>query len=406
MPRYMYQAVNEQGRPVTDVLEADSAEMADSILMARGLMPTRIKEEKSAQGEFGFERIRLLLTPIGAPELIIFTKQFRTMLRAGVPIVKLLQILESQTENVAMKMVISTVSKDISEGASLQTAFSRHPKAFSPLYCGMVQAGEASGALPEVLDRLTYIIDHENKIRSDIRAAMQYPIIVIVFLAIAFVVLLTFVMPKFVNIFLGAGLTLPLPTQICMFLYRFVAGYWMVLAVAGVGIAAGSGYYFRTDQGKYLRDAALLKIPFLGELFIKAAMSRFASIFSILQSSGVNVMESMKILANTVGNQAIEKEFKKINEMLEEGRGIAEPLNNARYFTPMVTNMVAIGEESGDLDEMLSEISGHYDVELEYATKKLSDAIGPILTIGLACVVGFFALAIFLPMWDLIGVVR
>ena len=406
MPKYSYQAFNELGNTVTDTVEAESPEMAGNILAARGLVVTRIAAEKSDPGALGLGWLMEKLTPIRAAELIIFTKQFRTMLRAGVPIVRLLQILDNQTENANMKRVIATMSQDISEGASLYKVFSRHPRAFSPLYCGMVQAGEASGALPEVLDRLTYIIDHENKIRSDIRAALQYPMIVVCFLAIAFIVLLTFVMPKFVNIFLKAGLTLPLPTKVCMFVYRFMGDYWGMLLGAGIGGGVALHYYLRTDQGRFVRDSLLLKLPIFGPMFIKAAMSRFASIFSILQASGVAVMESMDILSGTVGNLAISKEFERITAMLGEGRGIAEPLYGAKYFTPMVTNMVAIGEESGDLQSMLSEISAHYDVELEYAMKKLSDAIGPMLTVGLAGVVGFFALAIFLPMWDMIGVIK
>ena len=191
-----------------------------------------------------------------------------------------------------------------------------------------------------------------------------------------------------------------------MLIYRFTADYWSVLLALAAGGGLALNIYLRTEKGKLLRDSILLKMPVFGPMFVKATMSRFASIFSILQASGMTVMASMQILSETVGNHAIAREFSRINELLEEGRGIAEPLRGARYFTPMVTNMVAIGEESGDLESMLAEISAHYDVELEYAVQRLSDAIGPMLTLGLAGVVGFFALAIFLPMWDMIGVVR
>ncbi len=320
--------------------------------------------------------------------------------------VKLLQVLENQTENLNLKKTISTILHDIQEGSSLYNAFKKHPKAFSTLYCSMLQAGEASGALPEVLERLTYIIDHEHKVKSDIKAAFQYPLIVIIFLAIAFVVLLTFVIPKFVKLFLNAGLDLPIPTKICMVMYQFMADYWYLLIGCVVAGALGLNYYFRTEQGRFIRDSFLMRLPLLGPLFIKAAMSRFASIFAILQSSGITILDSMKILSKTIGNTAIAREFDQINEQLEEGRGIAAPLKNAKYFTPIVINMIAIGEESGNLDELLGEISEHYDVELEYALKKLTDSIGPVLTVGLAAVVGFFALAIFLPMWDLLGVVK
>ena len=406
MPEYKYKAIDENGNPFSDVVEADSLEMANNILIARGYIPIEVSEKRSAASAIGWRGIREKLTPIKPPELILFTKQFRTLLRSGVSMVKLLQVLESQTENPNLKKTISTILHDIQEGSSLYNAFKKHPKAFSTLYCSMVHAGEASGALPEVLERLTYIIDHEHKVKSDVKAAFQYPLIVIIFLAIAFFVLLTFVIPRFVNIFTSAGLDLPIPTRICMFMYQFMSDYWYLLTGCIAAGVLGLNYYFRTEQGRFIRDSFLMRLPLLGPLFIKAAMSRFASIFAILQSSGITILDSMKILSKTIGNTAIAREFDQINEQLEEGRGIAVPLKNAKYFTPIVINMIAIGEESGNLDELLGEISEHYDVELEYALKKLTDSIGPVLTVCLAAVVGFFALAIFLPMWDLLGVVK
>jgi len=191
-----------------------------------------------------------------------------------------------------------------------------------------------------------------------------------------------------------------------MAMYFFLANYWYLLVGGAVAVLAALSYYLRTEQGKFVRDSLLMGLPGLGPLFVKAAMSRFASIFAILQSSGVGVLASMKILSVTIGNYAIAREFEKISERLEEGRGIAVPLGSAKYFSPIVVNMVAIGEESGSLDEMLREVAEHYDVELEYTMKKLSDAIAPVLTVGLAVVVGFFALAIFLPMWDLTKMVK
>jgi len=199
---------------------------------------------------------------------------------------------------------------------------------------------------------------------------------------------------------------LPLPTKICMAMYQFLSEHWFFIALVVVAGISALISYLRTEPGKYMRDVFLMRLPVIGKLFLKAAMSRFASIFSILQSSGVDILDSMKILSGTIGNTAIAREFENITNRLEEGRGIAEPLKESSYFTPIVVNMIAIGEESGNLDEMLGEISAHYDFELEYAMNKLSEAIGPILTVGLAAVVGFFALAIFLPMWDLTKVVH
>lgn len=298
------------------------------------------------------------------------------------------------------------MTQDVSEGSSLHDAFRRYPRIFSPLYCSMVRAGEASGALPEVLQRLIHILEHEHKMKSDIRSALQYPLIVLSFLVVSFFVLLTYVIPKFSVIFSRAGLELPLLTRICIVMYNFLVNYWIIIVAVVLALIIGLISYLRTDKGRLTRDTLLLKLPLIGPLFNKAAMSRFASIFSILQSSGVDVLECMQILTGTINNEAIAREFRQITERLEEGRGISVPLRQSKYFTPIVINMVAIGEESGNLEEMLNDVSSHYDDELVYAMKRLSDSIGPMMTIGLAAVIGFFALAIYMPMWDLTKMVK
>jgi type II secretory pathway component PulF len=406
MPKFSYQAITETGATTSGEVEAESLESANSILASRGFIPTRVKAEQPALSGLQLSHIRERFSPIKAPELILFTKQFKTMFAAGVAMMNMLGILQEQTENLKLRRILGTMHQDIKEGASLHEAFSKHKKVFSPLYCSMIRAGEASGALPEVLERLIYIIEHEHKVKSDIKSALTYPIIVVVFLFSAFLVLITQVIPKFVNIFKNAGLTLPLPTQICLLIYQFLSNYWYLILGGVALIAIFLFYYLKTDQGKFTRDTILMRVPLLGPLFMKSSVSRFASIFSILQSSGVDVLDSMDILAGTIGNAAVARELEGIKGSLAEGRGIAGPLGQAKYFTPMLINMVAIGEESGKLESMLRDVAEHYDTEVEYSMKKLSEAIGPLLTVGLAAVVGFFALAIFLPMWDLTRIAK
>jgi type IV pilus assembly protein PilC len=401
MSKFSYDAITETGTSTSGQIEADSLANANSMLATQGLIPTKVKEERPAFGNIQFAGILERMTPIKVQELILFTKQFNTMIRAGVSMMRLLEVLVDQTENPRLKKILASMHQDIKEGASLYDAFSKHRSVFSPLYCSMIRAGETSGALPEVLERLTYIIEHEAKVKSDIKAALMYPLIVVSFLFVAFIILLTGVIPKFVNIFKSAGLTLPLPTQICMLMYQFLVNFWYLI-IAGIVIGgAALIYYLRTDQGKFVRDTFLMKLPILGPVFVKSAVSRFASIFAILQASGVDVLESFDILTGTIGNAAISREIHGIKDRLAEGHGISGPLSQAKYFTPMLINMVAVGEESGNLENMLGDVAEHYDTEVEYSTRKLSEAIAPILTIGLAAVVGFFALAIFLPMWDL-----
>jgi type II secretory pathway component PulF len=265
----------------------------------------------------------------------------------------------------------------------------------------MIRAGEISGNVPGVLDRLIYIVEHEAKLKSDIKSALRYPMIVVIALVIAFIILLTFVVPQFASMFSKSGLVLPLPTKIAMLLHSYLKNYWYLILTAIVITVFGLSTYFKTENGRLMKDTFLLELPILGPLFKKAALSRFASIFAILQTSGVPVMQSLGILSVTIGNAAISKDFDYVRDRIEEGAGISAPLKSAKYFTPMVVDMIAIGEESGNIDEMLREITKHYDDEVEYAVKGLADAIGPILIVGLAAVVGFFALAIFMPIWDL-----
>jgi type IV pilus assembly protein PilC len=406
MPNYTYQAINKQGAIITGTIEADSPDNAAIKLSERGYIPSKLKEKKSGFGSDRWLLIHKKMNPVKIADLILFTKQFRSLFKAGVPIVRAFQVLEAQTNDRVLKAAIASMSQSIRQGSSLTAAMDKHEAIFSPLYCSMIKAGEISGTLPEALARLIYIIEHESKIKSDIKSALQYPIIVTVALTIAFVVLLTFVVPKFAAMFSRVGIDLPLPTKIAINLYQFLSNYWYLVIGGLVALIVGLKMYVKTEQGQYMKDLLVLRLPILGPLFIKAAMSRFASIFGMLQSSGVPVMSAMKVLSGVIGNKAISREFDHVREQMQEGRGIAAPLGAAKFFTPMVVDMVAIGEETGNIEEMLKEVTVHYDDEVGYAVKRLSDLIGPVLVVGLAAVVGFFALAIFLPMWDLTKIVQ
>ncbi|MFP4452978.1 MAG: type II secretion system F family protein [Desulfobacterales bacterium] len=398
---YAYRAINEAGKQTSGIIEADSPEDAREKIAGQGLIPVNIKNGAVASKANLTKRINLGLSRVRLPDLIIFSKQFKTLFEAGIPMTRLMEVLEEQTENPRLKKTASAISEDIQSGMSLTEAFSRHPKIFSTLYCSMIQAGEASGRLGEVIERLIYLLQHEHKVKSDIKSAMQYPVIVLVALTAAFLFLLTFVVPRFVDIFRQANIDLPLPTKICLVLHNWIVVYWPVTLAVVAAVITGLYFYLKTEHGSYYKDYLLLKLPIIGPVFEKGAMARFASIFSILQTSGVGVLGAFEVLSGTIGNKAISKEFEKIQEQLKEGRGISDPLSKARFFTPLVVNMVAIGEESGNLDDMLKEVSVHYDDEVEYAVGRMAEAIGPVLILALAGVVGFFALAIFLPMWDL-----
>jgi type IV pilus assembly protein PilC len=400
MPSYTYQAINERGATIKGDIDAESRDSALTMLADRGYIPSKVTEKGAGfiVGQWSRGRLKNRLK---ATDIIMFTKQFYSLFKAGVPIIRAFHVLEAQTQNSILREAIASMSLNITQGSSLYGAMERHGAIFSPLYVSMIRAGEMSGTVTESLERLIYIIEHEAKIKADIKSALQYPIMVTVALVIAFFVLLTFVVPKFVEMFSKAGIVLPVPTRIAIMLYNFLANYWYLLIICIIGLFVGLRIYLKTEKGQYVKDTLLLRLPIIGSLFVKAAMSRFASILGMLQAAGVPVMTAMKVLSGIIGNAAIAQEFERVREMMHEGRGIATPLSSAKYFPPMVVDMIAIGEETGNIEDMLRQVSAHYDDEVSYIVKRLSDLIGPILVAGLAVVVLFFALAIFLPMWDL-----
>ena len=404
MTRYTYKAVNQAGCPVKGELDAQSQDHANELISAKGLTVVELRESTGAKSG-AQKRWSPTASPVHPEELILFTKQLATMLRAGIPVMRAFDILESQTENLRLKRVCGDVTEQIRGGASLHSALRRHPDVFNRLYTSMVLAGETSGALPQILQRLIYVISHEYKVRTEIRSVLQYPIIVLVCLVIAFVLLVVLVIPRFAAVYERAEVTLPVPTLICIWLSDFMRGHWLAITLFIIALIALVHLAWRTRQGRYWIDRSLLVLPMVGPLLVKGALSRFASVFSILQATGVGILDSLEMLAETIGNAAIGRELVGVQAELEGGHGIAQPLSRARYFTPMFINMVAIGEEAGNLDEMLKEISTHYDAEVEYATRRLTTAMGPFLIVMLAVIVGFFALAIYLPMWDMARVV-
>ncbi len=403
--KYKYKAINEMGTTISGTVEADSLEAAQNMLNARGYMPTKVQSGDGSIQEY-LDKLETSLTRVKPVDLIFFTKQFRTLFKAGISITEAFRILEFQSTNKKLKQTVAQMGEDIKSGHGLAETFAKHPNIFPAVYTSMIRAGEASGNLPEVLDRLVYLLDHEHKVKSSVRSAMTYPVIVVVALFGAFLFLLTYVVPTFARMFQSAKIDLPWPTQIAMLMHTVVLGYWMISLPIFVAVVFAVYWYQKTPTGRLLRDKFFLSLPILGTVFTKAAMSRFASIFAILQMSGVSVLDSLKILTDSIGNAAISREFDKIGDQLREGKGISTPLKSAKYFTPMVISMVAVGEESGSLDTMLNDISVHYDDEVEYEVNRMTELLGPVLLVALAGVVGFFALAIFMPMWDMVKTIR
>lgn len=401
MPKFSFTAITAQGKTIQGVMEATSIVDAQGQISRQGQIPMRVTPLRGAEGPAGSGLGKFFSKKVKSEEIILFTKQMRTMLRTGIPIMKILTILREQSKNPTLQTAMTQMEAEIQEGASMTSVFKKHPHIFSKLYCGLVNAGEISGTMPEVLERVCYILEHEYKVKRDIKSALAYPKMVIMTLFGAFFFLLNFVIPKFVGVFAKAKIELPLPTKICLLMYNGMQSYWPLMIGTIIVLVVALKAFIKTEQGAITKDLVLIRLPIVGPLFIKSAMSRFSSILAILLSSGVNVLTSFEILSATIGNAAIAREFDTLATKMSEGHGISRPLAASTFFPPMVVNMIAIGEESGSLDEMLRQVASHYDEEVEYAVAGLAEAIGPILIVVLTGVVGFFALAIFMPMWDL-----
>ena len=398
MPLFKYKAISPSGVVIQDTMEAESAQIVAEKLDKQGYLPLRI-----SQGKIGK---KLDISRVKLDEIIIFTRQLVTLLKAGIPLLSSLEALSEQTTSEKMKGIIREIYMDIEGGASLSEALAKHPRVFSRFYINSVRAGEASGSLDDVLERMGSTLQYEKERSSAVKSAMRYPLIVVIAICIAFVVMTTVVVPKFIPIFSKFGAELPLPTRILMGVSSFIKKYWYVLLSGLGGLSLGFMNYIKTDRGRYQWDSLKLKLPAIGPLVLKTSMSRFARMFETLNKSGLPILQTLDIVSKTVGNVVVGREVEKAIRGVRKGEGIAKPLKESKLFTPMVVRMIAIGEQSGSLDQMLASIAEHYDLEVDYALKKLTSMIEPLLTVGIGAVVLLFALAIFLPMWDMLGIIR
>jgi len=401
MPVYKYKARDKFGKAINGVMEASGYEMAASQVDDLGYIPISIQEKKKDVISLDFlQGVR----GVSPEDLILFSRQLSALFSAGIPLLSSLNTLAEQTENKRMKETINTIKNDIKGGSSLSDALRKHPKVFSPLYVGMIQAGETASTLDEILARLATITEHEKDTRARIRAAIRYPKIVVTAISVAFIVLVTFVIPKFATMFTKFGGTLPLPTRIMIGISHVFRDYWFVMIIAASLVVLGFHWYTNTESGRLRWDGLKLRIPVFGTLFLKIAMSRFTHILGMLMRSGVPILVTLKITSATVGNTVIIQEVQKLRESVMEGSGLSQVLKESGIFTPMVAQMISVGEQSGKMDEMMAKVSQYYDLEVEYTIKNLSTLIEPILIIIIGGMVLFLALAIFLPMWDMAGV--
>lgn len=402
MANFAYKARNSGGQLVEGVLEGATSGAVADVLLGQGVVPVEIRETKAAGKDAALSfNISLTKPKVGHIDLLLFSRQLHTLLKAGVPILRALNGLQESAINPAMRDVIQEVRESLEGGRELSVSLARHPKVFSPFYVSMVRVGEATGMLEEIFLRLFEHLEFERFMREQVKSALRYPMFVIMAMVAAMVVINLFVIPAFAKVFAGFGSELPLMTRVLLATSRFFVDWWPYMLVAAVGGVFAFRSWVATAAGRYRWEAIALRFPIAGKILHKAALARFARSFALGTRSGVPVMQALANSAQTVDNSYIARRIDDMRETVERGESVLRAAIQTKIFTPVVLQMVAVGEESGALDEMMDEIGEMYQRDVEYELKTLGAQIEPILIVALGVMVLILALGVFLPMWDL-----
>ncbi len=400
MPTFKYRVRDRSGKAMTGTIEASTIEMAGNHLYQTGYFPISI-EEKPASVSINLSDLWKRFQKVKLEELIVFSQQLSTLYKAGLPLLQGLKGLRDQTVNQRFKEILEEIGLQVEGGNTLFGAMSKYPDVFSVIYVNMIRAGETSGRLGESLDRYATLADRELRTRQRVKETTRYPKIVIFSVIIAFFVLLVFVIPRFVQVFAQFNTPLPLPTRMMIGINYLFHNYWYLLLSAIVFIPILLNRYIRTEKGRVFWDRLKTRIPGFGRLFLIAALSRFAHTFVMLNKSGIPILQTLEITSTTINNVVISQSIEEIGREVREGRSLADAMKESGRFTPLVIQMVAVGESTGTLDEMLVRITEYYDLDLENAIKKMTTYIEPALTLFMGVVVLFLALAVFLPWWNM-----
>jgi len=397
MGTFTYTARAFNGDMRTATIEAPSRDDVIAQLRKQRLSVVKIDQDASTKMSGGSIKTR---------DVVIFTRQFSTMINSGLPLVQALTILSEQTDNKALAAVTRKVVFDVESGNTVADALSKHPKAFTNLYVNMVAAGEAGGILDTILMRLATFLEKNDALVRKVKGAMIYPSVIMSVAAIAIIVLLLFVIPVFESMFASVGQALPLPTRIVIAASKFLNAYWWVLGGGVIAFGFLFKRYYASSSGKLVIDRLALKMPVLGDVLRKSAVSRFTRTLGTLISSGVSILEGLEITAKTAGNRVIQDAIMASRASIAGGDTIAQPLQKSKVFPPMVISMIAVGEQTGGLDEMLSKIADFYDEEVDAAVSNLLSLLEPIMIVFLGVVVGGMVVAMYLPIFDMINAVQ
>jgi type IV pilus assembly protein PilC len=400
MPIFVYKAINRSGRKVKGDLDAPSLDMAKNALVRRGYTQVKVKPKPKDLLEGTF-----LEKKVSSRDMVVFSRQFATMINSGVPILQALQVMCEQTENNRLRRTLYEVRNEVEGGSSLSEALARHRDVFDSLYTNMVHAGETGGVLDLVLDRLSEYIEKAANLKSKVKGAMVYPAVVSVVAVAVIAIILIFVIPTFESMFADFGGALPLPTQVVIDLSRWVKGNVLLIIGTVIGLVIAFRIFYAWEKGRILVDRWLLFVPLFGPLLRKVAVARFSRTLSTMVSSGVPILYALDIVAKTSGNKTVEIGVQKAMLSISEGQTLAEPLDATGVFPPMVIHMISIGETTGALDSMLGKIADFYDDEVDVAVSTLTSLIEPIMIVFLGVLIGGLVVSMYLPIFKIAGTV-
>ena len=403
MAGYAYSAINAVGLEATGEVHAPDLSAAREQLRIRGLLALYL-EELPASGE---DNVRTALKKIKPKSLQVFSRQFATMIEAGLNIVGALLILEQQTDDKYLASVIKEIRGDVEGGMLLSQAMGRHPKVFNRLYVAMVEAGEAAGILDTVLDRVAFQIEKETMIKRRVKGAMIYPTMVMIFATLVLIGMLMFLVPIFVNIFAQLGGELPTLTKMVVAMSDLLRGNWFIIIPAFIGTIVGVRKAKKTERGRQVWDRLKLRLPMkIGDVVLKVTMARFSRTLSTLVAAGVDIIKALEITGTTAGNYVVEEALADVRVRVGEGVPIAQPLIENPVFPAMVSQMVKIGEETGELEKMLSKIADFYEDEVDASIQTLTSIIEPVMMLGVGLMVGVVIISMYLPMFKLLTLVK
>lgn len=400
MPEFKYTLKERNGTVSTGTLNAPTEEAAVKILKERNCLILSVSKNKKSPFAFSFNPPSSSIR-IKTDDLAVFSRQLATMVSAGLPLIQGLEILVEQSEKKTFKFLIAKVKEAVEDGSSLSEALSKYPRAFSALFVNMISAGEASGMLDDILQRMASYLEETSKLQKKIRSALVYPVVITLTAASITVFMLVQVVPSFAEIYSGFGAELPGPTRFLLLLSDLVTK-WLFAFVLGIAvIAAGIFMFSKTERGGLFIDRMLLRLPIAGKLIRKVSISRFSRTLSTLAKSGVSILTSLDIVAKTSGNKVIEKVVFKVLENVKGGESIAQPLANSGIFPPLVVKMVAVGEQTGALEEMLLKVSDFYDAEVTATVDGLTSLIEPVIIVVLGVIIGGIVIALYLPVFNI-----